>query len=99
MPLPADHDVYRICAVPDRGDALLAAAHARGLRVITELVLNHTSDQHQWFQRACRAPAGSPERDYYVWNDTEDRYSGVRLNFPDFEPSNWTWHRTAGAYY
>jgi maltose alpha-D-glucosyltransferase / alpha-amylase len=53
-------------------EAFMAAAHARGLRVITELVLNHTSDQHAWFQRARRAPAGSPERDYYVWSDTPD---------------------------
>ncbi len=80
-------------------DAFLAAAHARGLRVITELVLNHTSDQHPWFQRARTAAPGSPERDYYVWNDTEDRYRGVRLIFSDFEPSNWTWDRVANAYY
>ena len=83
----------------DQFDAFLAAAHARGLRVITELVLNHTSDQHPWFQRARRAAPGSPERDYYVWNDSEDRYREVRLIFPDFEPSNWTWDRVAGAYY
>ena len=80
-------------------DAFLAAAHARGLRVITELVLNHTSDQHPWFQRARRAAPGSPERDYYVWSDTEDRYREVRLIFPDFEPSNWTWDRVADAYF
>ncbi len=80
-------------------EAFMAAAHARGLRVITELVLNHTSDQHAWFQRARRAPAGSPERDYYVWSETPDRYREVRLIFPDFEPSNWTWDPTANAYY
>ena len=80
-------------------DAFLAAAHARGLRVITELVLNHTSDQHPWFQRARRAPPGSPERDYYVWSDTPERYREARVIFQDFEPSNWTWDHVAGAYF
>ncbi len=80
-------------------DAFLAAAHARGLRVITELVLNHTSDQHAWFQRARRAPAGSPERDYYVWSETTDRYREARVIFQDFELSNWTWDHVAGAYF
>ena len=80
-------------------DALLAAAHARGLRVITELVLNHTSDQHPWFQRARRAPAGSPERDYYVWSETAERYREARVIFQDFEPSNWTWDHMASAYF
>ncbi|MBV8977669.1 MAG: maltose alpha-D-glucosyltransferase [Alphaproteobacteria bacterium] len=75
------------------------AAHAKGLRVITELVLNHTSDQHPWFQRARRAPAGSPERDYYVWSDTDKRYAGTRIIFLDAEKSNWTWDEEAKAYY
>jgi len=80
-------------------DAFLAAAHARGLRVITELVLNHTSDQHPWFQRARRAEVGSPERDFYVWSETAERYREARVIFQDFEPSNWTWDRTADAYF
>ncbi len=74
-------------------------AHERGLRVINELVINHTSDQHPWFQRAVKAPKGHPHRDWYVWNDTPDRYEDVRIIFQDFEPSNWTWHAEAGQYY
>ncbi|HEX6230298.1 MAG TPA: maltose alpha-D-glucosyltransferase [Actinomycetota bacterium] len=77
----------------------LREAHRLGLRVITELVLNHTSDQHPWFQRARRAPAGSPKRDRYVWSDTPDRYRQARVIFKDFESSNWTWDQVAGAYY
>ena len=77
----------------------LRAAHDRGLRVITELVLNHTSDEHAWFQRARRAPAGSPERDFYVWSDTPDLYPEARIIFQDFEASNWTWDPVAGAYF
>jgi maltose alpha-D-glucosyltransferase/alpha-amylase len=78
---------------------LLREAHRRGLRVITELVLNHTSDQHPWFQRARRAPAGSPERDFYVWSDTPEKYSDARIIFKDFEPSNWSWDPMAKAYF
>jgi maltose alpha-D-glucosyltransferase / alpha-amylase len=74
-------------------------AHKRNIRVITELVINHTSDQHAWFQRARRAPKGSPERDFYVWSDTADKYSGVRIIFKDFEPSNWTFDHVAQQYY
>ncbi len=77
----------------------LDEAHRRGLRVITELVINHTSDQHPWFQRARRAPAGSPERDFYVWSDTPEKYKEARIIFKDFEPSNWTWDPVAGAYF
>jgi maltose alpha-D-glucosyltransferase/alpha-amylase len=77
----------------------LREAHKRGLRVITELVLNHTSDQHPWFQRARRAPRGSRHRDYYVWSDTYDKYTEARVIFKDFESSNWTWDPVAGAYY
>src|SRR5579885_2129352 len=77
----------------------LREAHARGLKVITELVLNHTSDQHPWFQRARRAPAGSRWRDFYVWSDTPERYKGARIIFKDFERSNWTWDPVAKAYY
>ncbi|MGB7980890.1 MAG: maltose alpha-D-glucosyltransferase [Candidatus Nanopelagicales bacterium] len=75
------------------------AAHERGLRVITELVMNHTSDQHPWFQAARRAPKGSPERDYYVWSDDLDMYSGTRIIFTDTERSNWTWDEEAGQYF
>src|SRR4051812_23094096 len=74
-------------------------AHRRQIRVITELVINHTSDQHEWFQRARRAPKGSPERDFYVWSDTPDKYEGVRVIFNDSEPSNWTYDREAGQYF
>src|SRR5438128_6075778 len=77
----------------------LREAHRRGLRVVTELVLNHTSDQHPWFQRARRAAAGSPERDFYVWSDTPDKYSETRIIFKDFEPSNWSWDPVAKAYF
>ncbi|MEJ2102528.1 MAG: alpha-amylase family protein, partial [Desulfobacterales bacterium] len=79
--------------------AFLREAHRRGLRVITELVVNHTSDQHPWFQRARRAKAGSRSRDFYVWNDTADKYKEVRIIFQDFESSNWTWDAVAGAYF
>ncbi len=74
-------------------------AHRRGLRVITELVLNHTSDQHPWFQRARRAAAGSRWRDFYVWSDTPEKYQEARIIFKDSESSNWTWDRVARAYY
>ena len=78
---------------------LLRAAHERRMKVITELVLNHTSDQHPWFQRARRSPSGSRWRDFYVWNDTPDRYRDARIIFQDFETSNWTWDPVAGAYF
>jgi maltose alpha-D-glucosyltransferase / alpha-amylase len=77
--------------------AFLKEAHKRGLRVVTELVLNHTSDQHPWFQRARRAPAGSRYRDWYVWSDTPDRYRDVRIIFTDTETSNWSWDPVANA--
>jgi maltose alpha-D-glucosyltransferase/alpha-amylase len=79
--------------------AFLDAAHRRNIRVITELVVNHTSDVHPWFQAARRAPAGSPKRDFYVWSDTDQRYLGARVIFRDVERSNWTWDPVAGAYY
>ncbi len=75
------------------------AAHARGIRVITELVVNHTSDQHPWFQRARRARPGSAWRNYYVWSDTDQKYAGTRIIFVDSERSNWTWDPVAGQYY
>ena len=74
-------------------------AHTRGLKVVTELVVNHTSDQHPWFQRARRAPAGSMARRYYVWSDDNTRYSGTRIIFTDTEKSNWTWDEEAKQFY
>ena len=74
-------------------------AHARGLQIMIELVINHTSDQHPWFQRARMAPKGSPERDFYVWSDTDDKYTGARIIFTDTEKSNWTWDPVAEQYY
>jgi maltose alpha-D-glucosyltransferase/alpha-amylase len=74
-------------------------AHARHIHVLTELVVNHTSDQHPWFQRARRAPKGSPERDYYVWSDSDQKYAGTRIIFTDTEKSNWTFDPVAGQYY
>jgi maltose alpha-D-glucosyltransferase/alpha-amylase len=74
-------------------------AKRRGLKVITELVLNHTSDQHLWFQRSRRAAPGSRWRDFYVWSDTPDKYRDARIIFKDFETSNWTWDPVANAYY
>ncbi len=79
--------------------ALLREAHRRELRIITELVINHTSDQHPWFQRARRAPPGSRAREFYVWSDRADRYKEARIIFKDFETSNWTWDPVANAYY
>lgn len=78
---------------------LVRAAHARGLRVITELVINHTSDQHPWFQRARAARPGSAHRAYYVWSDDDKAYAGTRIIFCDTEKSNWTWDPVAGAYF
>ena len=77
----------------------LDAAHERGLQVLIELVVNHTSDQHPWFQRARRMPAGSPERDFYVWSDTDKKYKDARIIFTDTEQSNWSWDSEAQAYY
>ncbi|HWB40977.1 MAG TPA: maltose alpha-D-glucosyltransferase, partial [Gemmatimonadales bacterium] len=77
----------------------LREAHKRDLKVVTELVINHTSDQHPWFQRARRARPGSRARDFYVWSPTVDRYTDARIIFKDFERSNWAWDAEAGAYY
>ncbi len=79
--------------------AFLTAAHERGLQVMIELVMNHTSDQHPWFQTARQAPPGSPEREFYVWSDTDQKYRDVRIIFSDTEKSNWTWDPVAQAYY
>jgi maltose alpha-D-glucosyltransferase/alpha-amylase len=79
--------------------AFLREAHRRGIRVITELVLNHTSDQHAWFQRARRAKPGSLLRDFYVWNENTDKYRDARIIFKDFETSNWAWDPVGNAHY
>ena len=98
------YDIADYCAVhPQYGSlddfcAFLDAAHARGLKVITELVLNHTSDQHPWFKEA-RSSVDSPKRDYYVWSDSDERYQGVRIIFRDTEMSNWAWDPISKAYY
>ena len=107
-PSPRRDDGYDIAAYrdvsPDYGTmedarAFIDAAHERGIRVITELVINHTSDQHPWFQAARKAPPGSPERNFYVWSDNDDLYSGTRIIFCDTEKSNWTWDDEAQAYF
>jgi maltose alpha-D-glucosyltransferase/alpha-amylase len=107
-PSPRRDDGYDISEYtgvhPDYGtveDAqrFIEEAHRRGLRVITELVINHTSDQHPWFQAARNAPKGSPERDFYVWSDTDQIYQGTRIIFLDTEKSNWTWDPVAGQYF
>ncbi len=77
----------------------LDEAHARNMQVMIELVINHTSDQHPWFQRARRAPKDSPDRNMYVWSDTDKKFEGVRIIFTDTEKSNWTWDEVAQQYY
>ena len=108
FPSPLRDDGYDIsdyCGVhPSYGTLddfkrFLEAAHARHLHVVIELVLNHTSDQHSWFQRARTAPPGSSERDYYVWSDSDEKYRDARIIFLDSERSNWTWDPVARAYY
>ena len=93
------YDVHPSYGTLDDFKEFLDAAHSRNMRVVTELVINHTSDQHPWFQRARRADAGSAERAFYVWSDTPDRFSDVRIIFQDTETSNWAWDPVAGAYY
>lgn len=83
----------------DQFKKFLKEAHDRNLKVITELVINHTSDQHPWFQRARIAPPGSAERNFYVWTDNPNQYKDVRIIFQDFEVSNWTWDPVANQYY
>src|SRR5205807_2706497 len=77
----------------------LRAAHDRGLRVMTELVIDHTSDQHPWFTAARHAPPGSSKRAWYVWNDTMEKYKQARIIFTDTERSNWAWDEVARQYY
>lgn len=79
--------------------AFVDEAHRRDMRVITELVLNHTSDQHPWFQRARKSPPGSRFRDFYVWSDTADKYRDARIIFKDYETSNWAWDPVVKSYY
>ena len=107
-PSPLRDDGYDIADYtdinPDYGTLndfrrFLDEAHRRGLRVITELVLNHTSDQHPWFQKSRQSRPGSRWRDYYVWSDTPDKYSDARIIFQDFETSNWAWDPVAKAYF
>jgi maltose alpha-D-glucosyltransferase/alpha-amylase len=92
-------DVHPDCGTLRDFKIFLRESHRRGLRVIIELVLNHTSDQHPWFQRARRAPPGSSARNFYVWSDTPEKYTGTRIIFKDFEASNWSWDPVANAYY
>src|SRR5262249_34288868 len=80
-------------------ERFLDQAHRRNLRVITELVLNHTSIDHAWFQRARQSPPNTALRDFYVWSDTPEKYEDARIIFKDFETSNWSWDPIAGAYY
>ena len=107
-PSPMRDDGYDISdyrnVYPDYGTlkgvrTFLREAHRRGLKVITELVINHTSDQHPWFQAARKAPPGSVKRDYYVWSESHKKYAGTRIIFTDTEISNWTWDPVAKAYY
>lgn len=107
-PSPLRDDGYDIADYysinPSYGDLLqfqelLTEAHSRNLKVITELVINHTSDQHPWFQRARISPKGSNERNFYVWTDDPTQYKDVRIIFQDFETSNWTWDAEAQQYY
>lgn len=98
-------DITDYCDIhPDYGaivdfKAFLKEAHRRGIMVITELVLNHTSDQHTWFQKSRKARAGSRHKDYYVWSETPDKYKEARIMFANEESSNWTWDQEAKSYY
>ena len=107
-PSPGRDDGYDIADYgainPDFGNMkdfkrFIAEAKARGLRVITELVINHTSDQHDWFKRARRSDPKSSARNWYVWSDTDQKYQGTRIIFTDTEKSNWTWDPEAGQFY
>lgn len=91
--------VHPDCGTLEDIRKLIREAHRRGIYVITELVLNHTSEQHAWFQRARRSAPGSVERDFYVWSDDPQKYRGARIIFSDFETSNWSWDPVAKSYY
>ncbi len=108
FPSPLKDDGYDIASYLDVNSQygtlkdfriFLTEAHKRGIRVIIELVINHTSDQHFWFERARRAPKGSSLRNFYVWSDSPDRYKDARIIFKDFETSNWAWDPVAESYY
>jgi maltose alpha-D-glucosyltransferase / alpha-amylase len=92
-------NVHPMYGTIDDFRAVLEAAHERDLQVMIELVVNHTSDQHPWFQAARLAPPGSRERDFYVWSDSEEKYKNARIIFSDTERSNWTWDPIAKQYY
>lgn len=99
------YDIARYFAVHPQYGTLadfrefLRQAHKRGIRVIIELVMNHTSDEHSWFQQSRTAPAGTKWRNYYVWSDTPEKYPDARIIFKDFESSNWSWDPVAKSYY
>jgi maltose alpha-D-glucosyltransferase/alpha-amylase len=93
------YNVHPSYGTIDHFRKFLKEAHSRNLKVITELVINHTSDQHAWFQRARTAPRDSSERNFYVWTDDPNKYKDVRIIFQDFETSNWTWDPVAQQYY
>jgi maltose alpha-D-glucosyltransferase/alpha-amylase len=92
-------DIHPAFGTLDDFKVFLDQAHQRGLKVVTELVVNHTSDRHPWFERARRAAPGTPERDFYVWSETADKYADARIIFTDTETSNWAWDPVAKAYY
>ncbi|HET9717396.1 MAG TPA: maltose alpha-D-glucosyltransferase [Pseudolabrys sp.] len=107
-PSPGRDDGYDISDYGDINPAFgtmrdfrrfMQEAKRRDLRVITELVINHTSDQHDWFKRAKRSASGSSARNWYVWSDTDQKYQGTRIIFTDTEKSNWAWDEEAKAYY
>jgi len=93
------YDVHPAFGTIKDFQAFLKQAHRRGIRVLTEVVLNHTSDQHPWFKQSRRAAPGSRWRDFYVWSDTAEKYKDARIIFKDYEASNWTWDPVRKAYY
>jgi maltose alpha-D-glucosyltransferase/alpha-amylase len=97
--IAAYQEIHSMYGTIDDFKAFMQAAHERELRVLTELVINHTSDQHPWFLRARRAPKGSSYRDWYVWSDDPTKYAGTRIIFTDTENSNWAWDPEAQAFY
>ncbi|MEN0006074.1 MAG: maltose alpha-D-glucosyltransferase, partial [Bacteroidota bacterium] len=105
-PLKDDgYDITDYCTIhPDYGTMeqfrlFLEEAHKRGIRVVIDMIMNHTSTTHEWFQRARQAPAGSPERDFYIWSDTQEKFQDARVIFSDYETSNWEWDNVAKSYY
>ncbi|MDV7393995.1 alpha-amylase family glycosyl hydrolase, partial [Arthrospira platensis SPKY1] len=105
-PLKDDgYDISDYCNVhPDLGTLddfkrLLQETQKRGIRVVLDLILNHTSTEHEWFQRARKAEPGSPHRDFYIWSDTPEKFPEAEIIFHDYESSNWEWDNAARAYY